>query len=385
MQECQPSRRRGAAAMLSRVLLPTIILCFTLASTQAQTSQADNKDNAWETSSEFHGDNLNSTRTTTRHNQSGNRTVDEQSVQIRGLNGDFELYQDTEKETLELDANTTRTITRTFARDANRAKSLVQITEEETHKLPSGESDVTRAISNTDVNGNVQVVRRETEATRKVGADVEESRTTVMLPNVNGGFSPVRKVEERRQHTDKDTIQTKTTTLVPDGAGNWHVDEVREITSKQEGKVSSTVERVSRPDVEGKLGEISRIVSTESERGSGEKRRSIETYSLDTLGYTRDGNLHLVKRATTEQRSNNAGAETVEEVLEQLNPGDPSHGLRVTTMTSNVLRSGSSGAENTRTVEVRDINGNVNVISVDMTKSDNGHAIQVQIAPPKQQ
>lgn len=382
-REFQHRYTRDSALPRSRVPLSGLFICFLFAAAAlAQTSPADN---AWKSSSEFHGDNLNSTRTITRHSHSGNRTVDEQSIQVRGLNGDFQLYQDTEKETLEVDANTTRTITRSFARDANGAKTLVQITEEEKHKRPSGESEVTRAISNVDVNGNVQVVRRETEETRKIGKDVEETQTTVMRADVNGGFSPVTRVQERRQRTDKDTIETKKTELVPDGAGNWHVNEVREITSKQEGKASSVVERVSRPDVEGKLGESSRIITNESESGSGEKRRTVETYSLDLLGYTRDGNLHLVKRATTEQRSNNAGAETVEEVVEQLNPADPTHGLRVTAITTDALRSGSSGAENTRTVEVRDINGNVNVVSVDMTKADNSHAIQVQIEPPKRQ
>jgi hypothetical protein len=45
------------------------------------------------------------------------------------------------------------------------------------------------------------------------------------------------------------------------------------------------------------------------------------------------------------------------------------------------VRPGPSGAQATRTVQVRGANGSFGVVSVDTTKSDNIHAIQVQIAP----
>jgi hypothetical protein len=110
-------------------------------------------------------------------------------------------------------------------------------------------------------------------------------------------------------------------------------------------------------------------------------RRVTESYSLDVPGSTRDGSLHLVERETTRQPAAQSGEQTVEQTIERPTPGDPSSGLHVTTLRTDVLRSGSSGAEDTRTVELRDINGDLNVVSVDMTKSDNAHAIQVQIAP----
>jgi hypothetical protein len=63
------------------------------------------------------------------------------------------------------------------------------------------------------------------------------------------------------------------------------------------------------------------------------------------------------------------------------NPGDPGAGLRVTTVTVDTVQPGASGAQATRTVQARDLNGNLGVISFDTAKSDNIHAIQVQIAP----
>jgi hypothetical protein len=190
-------------------------------------------------------------------------------------------------------------------------------------------------------------------------------------------------VKESRHQSTKDTIETQRTTLLPDGAGQWQVDEVRDTTTKQEGKASTTVERVSRPDLEGKLGEVSRVVSSDSQRGSGETHRVTEIYSLDNPGSTRDGSLHLVERETTQQPAAVSGEQTAEETIERPRPGDPTSGLRVISISADVARSGSSGVEDTRTVEVRDVNGNLNVVSVDMTKSDNARAIQVQIAPPQ--
>jgi hypothetical protein len=83
-----------------------------------------------------------------------------QSVQRRGSDGHFEPYQDIEKETVQVDAATVRTTTRTFGRDADGAKTLVEVIEEEKHILPGGDSNVVRATSDPDANGNLQLVQR---------------------------------------------------------------------------------------------------------------------------------------------------------------------------------------------------------------------------------
>jgi hypothetical protein len=159
------------------------------------------------------------------------------------------------------------------------------------------------------------------------------------------------------------------------------VDEIRQATTRQEGKNRSTDERVSRPDTEGKLGEVSRTVSKESEGASGEKRNTVENYSLDIPGSSRDGSLHLVERSTTSQRTNSTGQQTTEQQVEQANPGDPGSGLQVITLTTDTVRPSPTGAQATRTIQARGTNGSLGVVSVDTTKSDNIQAIQVQIAP----
>ena len=317
------------------------------------------------------------------HTRTGNRTLDSQSVQRRGPDGHFEAYQDIEKETVKVDANTVRTTTRAFARDPDGSKILVQVTEEEKHTSVGGDSSVVRSVSNPDGNGKLQLVQRQVEETKKISKDVEDTKTTVMLPSVNGGLAPAMKTEERRTLGANNTVESQKSKLLLDGAGNWQVDEVRQATTRLEGKNRTTDERVSRPDSEGKLSEVSRTVSKESESASGEKRNTVETYSLDVPGSARDGSLHLIERTTTSQRTDSAGQQTTEQQVEQPNPGDPGLGMQVITQTTDTVRPSPAGAQATRTIHARDANGSFGVVSVDTTRSDNIHAIQVQIAPSK--
>ncbi len=371
-------------ARLSQLMLLAIgaYFCSSLA-LWAQTSDSPTGDatNSWTATTESQSANVNPTRTIESHTQSGNRTLDKQSLQRRGSDGQFEPYQDVEKETVQLDATSVRTITRTFGRDANGAKTLVQVTEEEKHTLPGGDSNVTRTISNPDGNGKFQLIQRETKETKRTSADVEETKTTMMLPSANGDLAPAMKVQERRQRRANDTVESQQTTLLPDGAGNWQVSEIRQATSRQEGKGGSTEERISRRDAEGKLGEVSRSASNETESASGERRDTFETFSVNVPGSVSDGSLHLVERATIVQRTSSTGQQSTEQQVEQPSPGDPGSSLRVTILTTDTVRAGPSGAQATRTVHERDVNGDLGVVLVDTTKSDNAHAIQVQIAP----
>jgi len=347
---------------------------------QTADSQTADGNKSWTSTSESQSDNVNPTRTTESHSQSGNRTVDKQSVQRRGPDGNFEPFQDIEKESVQVNAATVRTVTRTFGW-ANGARTLLQVIEEEKQGLPGDESKVVRATSSPDVNGNLQLVQREIEETKKTGNDAEETKTTVMRPSVNGGLAPAMQVQERRNRGANDTVESQKTTLFPDGSGNWQVSETRQATTRQDGKSGSSEERVSRVDSDGKLHEVSRSVSKASEGASGEKRNMLESYSVDVPGSARDGSLHLIERATTTQRTNSTGEQITEQQVEQSKPGDPSAGLRITTLTTDKVRPRDSGAQATRTVQVRDVNGSLGVVFVDTTKSDDVHAIQVQIAP----
>lgn len=364
---------RGVALFIG-----VVFFCCTL---WAQTSDSKTSDanQSWTTSHDSHTD-IDSTHTVESHTKNGNRTVDRRTTETRGADGNVSLYQEVETESVQVNPSTTRTITRTFGRDGSGGKTLVQITDEETQTLSGGGSKSVRTTSNPDVSGNIQAVQREVSETKKLSRDVEVTKTTVMLPSVNGGLAPVTQTEERKQHVGDNTEFQKTTRLL-DGGGNWQVSEVRKGTIREEGKSRTTEEHVSREDTLGNFGEVSRTVTKESETPSGEKRSTVETYSIDVPGSARDGNLHMVQRETKTQSAGSSGQQTSVQQLEQPNPGDPSSGMRVITITKDAVRTGPSGTQATRTVQVRNGSGNYDVVSVDTSKSDKTHVIQVQIAP----
>lgn len=380
-QSADGRHRASSGCRLGHVLLLAIgaYLCLGLR-LFAQTPDplvTEDANQSWTATTDLRGNNLNPARIIESHSQTGNRTLDEQSVQIPGSDGHLEAYQDIERETLQVDATTMRTTTRMFGRDVNGRKTLVLVTEEETHTLPGEGSNVIRTTSNPYVNGKVQ----EIVETKLVSTDVEETKTTMMLPSANGGLAPAYKTRELRKRSANHTIESQTTTLLPDGAGNWHVGEVRQATTRQDGTNRTTEEHVSRLDSEGNLGEVSRVVSEESESISGEKRNLVETRSVDVPGAIRDGSLHLVERATTVQRTSASGEQITEQQVEQSNPGDPGSGLRVSLLINDTVRPGPTGAQATQNIRKRDLNGNFEVVEVDTTKSDKILTVEVQQTP----
>ena len=235
--------------------------------------------------------------------------------------------------------------------------------------------------SNPDVNGRLQPVQREIVEAKKIGKDLEETSTTVMLPSVNGGLAPASKMHELRKRAANGTVETEKTTWFPDVNGKWQLSEMWQNTTTQEAKVRNTEEKVFRPDAEGKLGQISHVVSQESVSTSGEKRSVVETYSIDVPGTTRDGSLHLVERKTSTERTNSTGERTTGQKIEQTNPGEPSAGLRVSVLVDGKMVPGPSEEQSTVTIRARDSNGNLEIVSVDTTQADRTPTIQIQQTP----
>ena len=367
-----------------RVFLVIAGLCCCALSLFSQTSDgvtADQQNSPWTATTDLKSGDLLSTRIPVRitenHTQNGDRTVDERSVQIRGVDGHLAPYQEIETETLQVNSTTVRTTIRTFGRDVNGAKSLIQVTEEERRTLSGGGLNVLRITSNPDVNGKLQPVQHELVETKAISNDAEETNTTVMLPNINGGLAPTLKTRELRKRRADGTTESEKTTLLADGAGKWQLSETRQVITRQEGTNRIAEERVFQRNAEGKMAEISRVV-TKAENGNGETRETTETHSLDVPGGTRDGSLHLVEFTTTTQRTTDTGEQITEEKVEQPNPGEPSAGLRVSILRNNKMVPGPSGEQSVATIRTRDTNGSFGIVSVDTTNSDRLPTIQIQ-------
>ncbi|MFY9976906.1 MAG: hypothetical protein WA252_09080 [Candidatus Sulfotelmatobacter sp.] len=372
-----------------------LFICFASSLwAQSSASQARSTNQSWTDTSVSQSDAANPTRTLESHSQSGNRTLDNQSIQALGPDGNYQPFQDIEKETIKVDASTTRTITRTFGRDADGAKTLVQVTEEEQHTRAGGGSSVVRSTSDPDANGNLQLVQREIQETTiskssNDGNEESTTKTTVMLPGPDGGLAPAMMTQEHSTQTGgtvNSTIESKKTTFLPDGSGNWQVGEVKETKTQEQGDTRTINEQVSRPDANGTLSQISARVSKES-KDAAEKRSTEDDYSLNVPGTPQDGALHLVEREISTRSTPAPDEQNDTTRIEELNPGDPDAGLRVTIVTSDGVRTGLSGTRSGETIQQLDANGDLAVVSVDTTQSDSNHAIKVEIAPslqPKQ-
>ena len=370
----------SATRLLVRSMISVILSVGSAVCAKAQDAQPNNTNESWTATTQTSVENTNPSRTTESHAKSGNRSVDKQRVEVLGPEGQYQPDSDTEKETIEVNATTTRTVVRAYRWDGNGRRYLVQVVDEEAQSSTSGDTQVVRTTSNSDVNGNLQVVQRAVADTKKTSPDAQETKTTVYLADGNGGFAPSLRTQELQKRIADHSVEVKKTTLLPDGNGNWAVGEIKENTIN-DGKNRTSEERVSRPDINGRFSEVSRTVRKEAETAAGAKSNTVETYSMDVPGVTGDGRLHLNQRATTVQTGDSAS-----KITEQPTPGNPSDGLQVRAKTKYTVRYAASGTQQTKTIQTRDANGTFSVVSVETEKSDHVPPGQVPKAPvPKPQ
>jgi hypothetical protein len=366
--------------MESRRLLLVVVLGAVAGVTQVSAAQ-DSSSKTWTSSSDQQdtNGNTNPARTRESHSESNGKVTDRQSTEILGPDGRYVPYRDTETETVKVNDTTVRTIQRTYGRGPDGARSLVQVKQEDTRTLPDGGEHVVRTFSSPDANGNLQVAQRELEDSKQVSANVRDTKTTLLTPDVNGGFTASLKTEERQTKASDGTVAYKKSTLLSDGNGSWQVSEVREGTRKIEaGQERSKDERVLRPDANGDLAVVERTVKRQAETAAGEKRETVDRYSMDVPGSSSDGSLHLVQRESTVERSNSTGGQRTTRQVEQVNPGAPTEGLHMTGQTIEIVQPDSNGVmRQTQTTIGIGSNGSPNAVFVDTGKTDNPAAIKV--------
>jgi hypothetical protein len=358
-----------------------ISLAFALGLVPTCRAQDDSANKSWSQSSQQASPNgaLNPTRTRQTHTESGGRIVDKTSVESLGPDGRYIPYQDTEKESVRVDATTTRSIERTFGTGPDGQRTLIQERQEESRSLPGGEQKVIRTVSNPDADGKLQLVQRELQDSKQSAPGVRETKTTVLTPDAEGGLTAAVQIEERQKQSSDGTVEFKKSTLLSDGAGHWQLSEVREGTSKEgSGQGRTQEERVLRPDADGKLVEVERTISKQTAGGPGEKRDTVETYSTNVPGIAGTDALQLVQRETTVRRITTAGEQRSIRQIERPSPGNPTNDLHVTDEVIDIVRpGGSGGTEQKRTILTQDSNGSLGEVWVYMGKTTNPSAIQV--------
>jgi len=319
----------------------------------------------------------NPTRITASHVESDGRTIDKQSVQ--GLSdGRYQPYLDVETESVRVDAETVKTVRRSYARNPDGQRTLTQVTEEEKRGSANGEQKITRSTSNPDANGNLQVISREVEDSIQVAPGIRNISTTLLAPDSNGGFSAVSKSEQREARTGEHTVEYKKSTSLPDGNGGWQVSEIRQGKITGEGKDRSVDETVLRPDLNGSFAVTDRTVTKQSQNEPGEKKQTVESYSTNLPGAAPDGRLQLTQRATTVQRSGAGGVQTTEQEVQQPVPADPGAGLTTTQKVIDIVRPGVDNTKTeSRTIQSRAPSGRMDVVWVDTANVQSTPSVQV--------
>jgi hypothetical protein len=237
-----------------------------------------------------------------------------------------------------------------------------------------------RTTSTTDADGKLQLVQSEIADTTKISPDTQETKTMTYVTDGTGALALSRQTQELQTHGANQSVDVKTTTLVPDGNGKWELVETKDQTIKATGQKRTTEEKVSRPDYEGKLSEVSHTISEETETGGGQKSSAVETYSPVLPGVPDDEKLHLNQRVTTVTKKD-AGGETTQQQTVQPDPTYPDRGPQVTAKSSYVVRYSSSGSEQTNTVQTRDGAGTFRVFMVQTSKSDQPPPAQTPLSP----
>jgi hypothetical protein len=335
---------------------------------QTTDSSSGDSDKSWTASGEqpSTSGNSNPTRTQQSHLVENGRVMDKESTERAGPDGRYEPYLDTEKESVKVDAHTTRTINRTFARDSDGRKTLMQVTEEETRTLPGGGQNSTRTTSNPDANGQLQLVEKEIQDTKQIGPDVQETKTTILTPSANGGLAPSLQREERDTRRSDHLTEFKKSTSLPDTNGNWVVNEVKEGAIRSDGKNQTREENVLRPDNDGRMAVVERTVKRESESSPGNKQQTTETYSTNVPGGVDEGRLSLSERVNTVQTVSTDGKQVTETQIDARNPGQLDSGLRPTQQTIDIIRPGPDGrSQEQHVIESPAPSGGLGVVSVD--------------------
>jgi hypothetical protein len=368
--------------ILSRLRTGLAFLATAIFFVPAQVCWAQNtpSNQNWSSSNQQENPNgtANPTRTTESHSVVDGHIIDKITVETLGPDGRYVPYSITEKESVRVNNTTVRNVERSFGRGPDGERTLIQEKQEESRSLPGGDQKTVRTTSSPDANGALQVVRRETEDSKQLSPNVRQTNTTIFTPDVNGGLAPTVQIEQRDTKGSDGSVQYTKSTSLADGTGRWQLSEVREgVTKPEGGQLASKDERVLRPDSNGHLAVVERKVTTETKSGAGEQRDSVQTYSTNVPGQAGDDSLQLVQRETTVQRKTTNGVRTTRQI-EQPNPGDPTAGLHVTEEAIDIVRPGSSGAAHeNRTILTPDANGQMGQVWVDVGKTDNPSAVQV--------
>jgi len=367
-----------ATPRLLRILLGILLLVPSFRANSQTTPGTGGE--SWTSSSQIASENTSPTRTTETYTKVGNRTVHKTRTEVLGPGGGYQPYSETETETVQDDAKSSRTIVRSYGPGSDGEMRLIQVTEEKQQQLPNGDVSMVRTMSNPDEYENLKVVQREVGHTKKSGPGLEETQSTIYRADESGTLSAMANVREEKKAAADGSVKTTRTTTAPDLSGTWQVTERVQGTEKIDGPNRTTESVTSQPDFQGQLSEVSRTTTRESQTNS-QVHGTTQRYSANVPGESPDGQLHLMEQTTTSQTKKPNGA-SAEQRVEYRDPADGN--LKTMMTTSSTSTSGDSGTQTRTTTSVRGLDGAFSIVSSE-TRQTTQIPIQVQMSPADQE
>ncbi|MFZ3212109.1 MAG: hypothetical protein WA188_11405 [Terriglobales bacterium] len=261
--------------------------------------------------------------------QGDGRTVEARVVEAPSINGGYQPVSDTERETIRVDANTVRVVQRWFSSWAGE-RQLFKISEEERRTEPGGRESVTRTISTLNAGGYWNVQERVIEESVSTAPDTRVTRKT-MLGIVAGDLVPIQQLEETEQRKGN-LVEVRRKLLSSNAIGYAPVSEV------QETLVMPTRD-----------GEIT-------------QEKTYSTYVPEVGSY---GELHLAQQREVSTTTAPDRSTRTEEKVQQVNPGNPSDGLRTTSLIIEVSQPlGNLRTETHEETHFLDVNGDLPLVWV---------------------
>jgi len=364
------SFRTKFAVLFMAVLL--LIACAVAQSNSDQsqtTDQNQTSDSTTQLNDQSGG--TNPTRVIESHKVVGGRTVDVHRIERMGTEGRYELFSETETETVPIDATTTRTLQRQYSPGADGGRTLTGVSEEERHESADGGESLTRTFSNVDSDGQRQVTQKEVQQTVQTSPDVKTTNTTVFLPGADG-LTPSTRTQEVQTKTDNGVDYHKSVSM-PDGSGKWEVNEVRDGSIRKNDDQSQTKEeKVSRRDANGNLTPSERTVTKLTKDADGRQNEQTQYYSNAVGGVTSygDGQLHLDRDTTTITLPRSDGGQTIETQVNQRNAVAPGDHLQTSERIHQSVGPDVSGTQQNKvSIESAGPGGDIGTVWVDTRKT----------------
>ncbi len=292
----------------------------------------------------------------------------------REMEHDLQAY--VEEETIQVNPQTTRVVTRIYHDDGFGSRRLVSVTEETRTVKKDGQEEAVRTISRPDANGRLQVEEKQTQRVVSREDNEFEVQTVVSMPGADRRLHPVEQFVQTERRQADGTVELDLTSYVVDSNGRWQPVKRHTAVTRAVGGESRTEEEVYQADLNRRLSLTDRITSREWQTENGPLRRTTETRSVNP-----QGKLQLAERVTTVRTTDPDGSlktvqdlelrhvgsgrmQLFERIVSSSTPGDETGGsteLRVETPDNNGRltiartyreeRSGAEGSERqTRTV-----------------------------------